>query len=686
MDVISYAKAKKAHEQLSYLSPKKLKRKHRLLFVRPSKDEVEYTLVMPEDKFKAGITMEVCGYEAFVDNADAWKNEFDIFCFQHAHIMPYTTKCTPAQVKAAAKKFMDAGVFFMWFSIAGLKLQKYAANGSMDANAADMTDLLNGLARTTQNMSALTGSFSVDSSFPSNILRSECIPSSAYLNSYTSTDPKTVFPIKATQGALTANTVAYRPGSFMIIGYGGSGGGNTTTLAAYKYINLGNFFPIILDKEKNTRLALDAAYGRRIVGLGLDCCGTTDRDAIQVIIDAFDGKPMEFGFVSKKVTPELAGWMRGFTDNQRFGIGTHTHNHFNEDSMTVTDELCVVGSDQLVKIDKPFKASLTGIKSQDDTITFTKQSTSIDSGNPGATEYAINEETTYNKASLIDGYIKFNASQIGKTVKVSYTYFDENQIMLGSITDLRNKGALTKPFIFLTGGWYSHHPNTVTIADQTDATLCSPQYFPGYAFAETISRMRVKRPLPVGNMMKHGWNDPVLDISFFKYDKNTLKTTYFPEAFKRSAEMELPHVFYLHDFMYSEKASDGLTVSSKYSSDWKKGDIASTRAYAKEFWTWLIAEFDKQNVYWSTRSKYEDRYQYINKHIWYDVTDKNGVTTVTVRNRGKETVHGITFRVPMKKFNTVKNGDVKMEYTYENELLTTWFDVYAGDTITFTVS
>ncbi|MEL7659633.1 collagen-like protein [Acetobacterium wieringae] len=668
---------------LSEITNLKLTKKHRILMLEPYRTYSEYGLNFPEDAFKGGGLIEICGYEAFVDNYEIWKNEIDILVVNQLSAISYLSKVTPTQVGNGIQSMMDAGVKLLWFhETTNFKIRKFGVAGACDAaQDVDFGTVL-GLTRSLKAFTG-TGEYQHGANYPFNseILRTECIPKSSYLNHYTTTDPEVIFPIVGVEAGVTANCTAYKPNKFFIVSHGGT---HTTAdkSAYFKYLYGWELIKILLGKTKNIRLSLDSQYGRRIAAIGVDCDVTTEKEAITTYTKAFTGKPLELGVVAKRVTDELAGWYRGLTERDNIGIVSHTYSHL-EDRITVT-ETYSVGSDQLVRLNCPYRAEIASLKTSDNLVTFTKSTNgNVDLGIPSATEYVINDDGIGNS---IDGYIKFSASNIGISVQITYAYDNEMQEMINSIETLKSKGCLTDNTVYPTS-YYMVQPSTYVLAELDNIVIPSAEYFPGYKSAYAISRSRRKMPIPLGTVMKSAYNLAAVDVIFYQYDKATLKSTYFPNAIQRCTDFELPYEFYIHDFPLSSSNSKSLWVSNTYNADWKKSTIEETRDYVQELYTWLIAQFDAQNAYWMTRSQYVKRYTYINKFVDYDVIEEGTKTTITVRNSGSDTIKGLTFRIPATSAPaSVKITGVETPYQYSGGLITMWFDALPGQTAKIVVT
>lgn len=673
-----------------------LKRKHRMLMVEIERTVCEYTITLPEDAFLAGVFTECCGYESFVDNADVWKNEFDVIVVYTLSDVPYQCRCTPIQIRTAIQKFMDAGVFLVWCKPSNdLSICKYGANGSIDSSQdASMSELLSGLSRSSMDYSAGTGAFQHSTDYPfgaAELIRTvegvTCKPTNQWLNHFTSTDPDTVFPLIAVQDETMANCTAYKPGKFFIISDGGYSGDNIDQQAFYKYVDGSVLLRAILGKTSNVRFSQDSIYGRRIAAIGVDCDVTIEPDAIKALAYAFIGKPIELGLVASKVTDELAGIYRHLAYNNSIALCSHTYDHFDGNSrITVVDEVHTVGPDQLVTLNRPFKAVVSGVMSQDDAITFMQNGTDISTAAPSAAEYAMTMDIDYITYS-IDGVLKFNFADIGTSVKITYTCDDEYRENLGSIETLKAKGCLTSKVLYQTAGYYSAHPTTYRLAEELDTTICAYSIYPGYNMAYQIARGGSKGPIPMGIIAKPWYNSYLCDAIFLTNTKDYCKTTFIPAVMTRCAAMELPLEFYIHDFTLSETDPNSIWVRTTYAADWKQSTLALTRAYLQDFYAWIVVQFDSINAFWMPRGEYAARFYYMNRYLRYDVAEETGKVIISIKNTGNKLLQGVTFRIPVSAEPTsVKLGaSVACEYIYMPNLVTAWCDLEPGKSETLVV-
>ncbi|MCX7748532.1 MAG: hypothetical protein N2645_16840 [Clostridia bacterium] len=671
----------------------KMNRSHRMLMVDIKRNTAPYKLALPEDAFKGGVLIEYCGFEAFVENADEWKNEFDIFIMSELTSVPYNCKVSPNQIKVAVKKFMEAGVKLLWFpNQAGFKIRKYGPNGYTDSSKdADIQDLFSGLSLENQKVfSGKNGLITYNNPYPLNvdILRNGHIPSGNYICNYKSSDPDTVFPVIAVEGSSVARLTAYKPGKFFIVGDGGAGISNPVDKQPFwKYVYGWEVVNLLLGKQNNIRLAMDSYAGKRIAAVGVDCDVTREIKAIETLVDAFEDKPLELGLVANNVYINTAGFYKGLTDRTRVELVSHTQYLFNSSNrMRNSQEECIIGNNQLVLLRNPFKPTINSVSING--VSLTKAAGDINTASPSITQYAVSEESFgYNYS--IDGLLKFNSQNIGKKVVVNYTYDNEYQENVGSLGFLQARGCLTANVLYMDGGHYSIHPSTFKSFDNNKITLAAYSHFPGYDDAYVIVRAREKHPLPLGSIMKPGYNQAVVDTQFFKVSKEKLKNIWFPKAIKRCIDLELPFEFYIHDFPLCEKVSNSIwcDTTGLYNADWKKKTYEDTIEYAKEFYKWMTEQFDKQNAYWMTRSKYVERYYYFNKNLKYDVLNNKKYVKIVAQNSGDEKIKAITFRIPREEKPValnLSNGD-KACFSIENGVLNVWYDIPAGQTLSLTI-
>lgn len=667
----------------------KLTHKHRILMVEIDRNVPHYDLTFPEDAFAGGGLIEYCGFDAFVDNAEVWKNEFDILVMSTLTKIPYITKSTPTQIKSAIQTFMEKGVFVIYYSIStALEIRKYGANGVIDtAQTVQLGDLF-GLNRSSKNIQ--NGIFQHSENYPfgdNEIIRTGAIPNNQYLSHFTSTDPTVVSPVIGVAGDITANCTAYKPNAFFIIGDGGSVSGDVNRSAFLNYIKGSELIRIATGKQKNVRLALDSIYGKRIASIGVDCCIDGTSEDFAPFTRAFNGKPIDFGICPGNVSDKMMSWFRSsFIEGQNFSICSHSHDHWNT-TVTVTDEIHVVDDKQMIRLINPFYARITSIKLEDDSVTFTKCSvTTLNTSSPTIDEYAI-EETTNGGIHQITGYVKFNSSRIGSRVKVSYTYVDEAEQNIRSLDMLKSKGVLTKKSLFQTIGHDSVHSTTLKHYMDNDITLCAYSSFPGYASGLPIIRGRTKHPLPVGTIAKERYNMPLIDTQYYVRTQAEARTM-METAISRCVQMDLPLAFYIHSFPLSLTHSTSLHNSVTFNSDWKGTTPAESQLNGENFMKWYVGKFDELGVHWLCRTDYAKRYYDMCKYLEYDVTEKNNEIIVTVRNSGNVRFNGLTFRIPSNteptKVELLEGQNVNYEYT--DGVIYAWFDVLPGQTVSLEIS
>lgn len=649
-----------------------------------------YELPFAEDVMKVGCLVEVCSFESLVGNADIWKNEFDILVLSSMTIS-YVSPLTCTQVKTAIQKFKDNDVKLIWYhdSLSPLLLRKWSAVGTY-AETLTVSDLFDGLSIFSgYNFSVDTGTLAHSATYPfgiTEILRSGKTVTPNPLFSYQSTDPNTIFPIVATSGTYSnVKCVAYKPNKFFVINYGGTVAGDSESGALYNYIYANEIVNILLGKTENIRVSIDAKDGKKIAAMGIDCDIASDLVATKNLMDALGyTRSVELGLVVKNVTADIAGFYR----NLNVPVCTHTQSHYN-DRVTITGEVQTIGPDGIIRLNRPYRPTITSITTTDDVTTFTKSGTlDFDQAIPNATQYAITEDTTY---KMYNGIIKFNLANAGVQVKINYTCDDEALETLGSIKNLRDYGCLTDDGVYTTQGQYSIHAKTYKLAEKDDIIFSEFLDFPANARAWALTAMQkdVKIPYPNGLMMAYQYSKSLIDANYFKSDtKATMKSTFVPGSIARCNSMDLPFVFYGHDFLLSETYDAGIWLSATINADWKKATFQETLDYAKEMYTWIMDTIDAENPIWMTRTEFVRRYNYLNKYLAYDVTEGLDKKTLTVQNKGHKPIKGLTFRVPFtsapSKVALLK--DAPVQYSYVNGVVTAWFDLEAGQSVVLEVS
>lgn len=662
----------------------KMNLKHRLLFVNPRRCN-NYDIPFPEEIFRIGFLMEVCSWEAMVNNADQWKYDFDVMVIASSRLSPYQS-ITPTDIKTAVHKFTDAGVRVIWFhDPTNIIFDKFGLTGNIDTYIS-VADIFNNLARSYRNFSVSTASLKHGTNYPfdSEIMKPAIVIDHTYTNHYTSTDPDIIFPIEATNGSQTANVVAYMPNKFFVVACGGL----SKKSGAWNYIWGDKMILSLCGINNNIHLALDRVYGKKVASFGVDGDSTSEIDGIKKLLDtiAAPGRSLEMGLVSSKVTDELAKCYRelksGYGDLR---LVSHTGNHYTGARRTVTDEIHTISSSQLISLEQPFRPIITSIKTADDTTTFTKSGGDVDTGTPSAGQYCV-YPSSYStlKNTLHNGIIKFNATDVDKQIKISYTCDDEYSEVLGSLKTLREKSCDVKDAIYLTAGSNSVGTASFQYADENGIVLCDYLTWPNYYRMNLlVDRQLKKYPMPMGHMM--GSCDDIGMMMSYTTDK--CKNTVFPNGIHRAIEYEYPLLFFIHDKLLSQTDIGSIWNRNDLNPDWKKVDYPTTLANAQEFYTAIFTQLDAQNPHWMPRSEYVRRWNYLSKDLFYDTQDNGLSATITVQNRGPEKIEGLTFRIPAttspQKVSLSKN--LILPFTFDSNTITTWFDLPAGASTTVEV-
>lgn len=679
--------------QYKKLSGVNLTLRHRILFVGNFDGSMlfGYDMILPLECFAGGYLCECASYGAFVNNAIDWSKQFDILVVNtHCEIAPYEA-VTSAQVKTAIQTFMTAGVKLLLFTgDAGARISKWSATGTQ--TFATLFDIIGCSGQSDVDFHLATGTFQHGTAYPfgtTEILSTPTpTPTNTYLKSLNVTDPEVIIAIQAIQGETVGNCVLYKPGEFFVVVNGGTAGATIDIRAYWKYVKGNVLCDILLSKTSNVRVALDSQNGRKIAALGIDCDNTSDLVAIQALRNAFGNAiPMEWGIVANKVTDDIAGFYRSLSDYNR--ICSHGKYHYDPSQrVTIIDELHTIPQSQLIRVKRPFKANLGDVgcyvKTTDDLTTFTKKSGSLSRTAPTAGQYLIDVATDASSSGeSVNGWLKFHADDVGKNIKITYTCCDEASEVLGSFDALKSKGCLSNRAYYTTYGFHSINSDTYLRAKDEGVVICDHTTLPCFGRVWTsLHYTGDKWPFPCGVTMMYQIGSSALDVIWFLETKDNAKTNIFTPAITLCNTMELPFMFYMHDFLISETYNDGVWVDSgaKYNADWKKIDFATTQAYIADMYTWVIAELQTVNPYWMTRSEYVSRYTYLNRYLQYDVKNSGSGYRISIINTGKEIINGLTFRVPLASAPSVVNllngGDV--DYIYINATVTAWFDLPAG--------
>jgi len=647
-----------------------------------------YDMTFPIDSFSMGMRIEVCSYDAFVANADDWKQDFDLFIINTQCEIDPSDYVTGAQVVSAIQKFMAYGVkLLIYIGDAAVAIRKFNLDGTYTASS--LTSTLGGLYDSSpKNFSAKTGVFvhSADYPYSEEMLRTECIPSDASMKPFYATDPTVIFPIQAYDSSLslTANVVAYKPNTFVSISRCGTTGTSVDTIPYWKYVKTNVLIDTLLGKASKARIAFDMCNGKKVAAFGIDCDVTNDTNAIDTLRNAFPlDVPVEWGWVSANITDDVAGHHRSMRGINRHV--SHTKTHY-VTRTTITDEVHTIPLGQIVLLKRPYKALISSVKTTDDVTTFTQKTGEITRTAPAIGQYIINTVSdTGSVGQSWDGRLKFHASDVGKIVKITYTYNDEMGENLGSIKDLEEWGLMTTPCFYTTMGDHSVSANTYLQSEIDDTVIADNNAYPNYKRCwNALIKTQKKLPLPCGVTALYEWRYTMNDTSWLQQTKQNAKDVVVNPAINRCNLLEMPYLWYMHDFLISETYSGGLwTNKTAYNSDWVKASYELTRDNLADMYTWVINQIKLQNPYWMVRSEYVKRHRYINKYIDYDVQGEN----IKVINRGKDAIKGITFRMPLETTPTsvaLSNGD-KVYYTYADSMIIAWFDLAGGESVTLKV-
>ena len=676
---------------LDNVSGAKMTKKHRVLMVgfnNPTFQE-NYRFTFPLECYKGGYLIETCTYLSFIMYADEWKKEFDIFvmCSQN-EISILDFGVTGTAVKAAMTIFMNYGVKLVFFTNKGAWLRTYNYDGTTADTS--VTSLMN-ISNAYMDFSANPGVFQHSINYPfgtTEILKSGLVANGALCSHFTSTDPNVVFPVQATNGTITANVVAYKPDKYFVISYPAGATGDVATTCYYKLLYSDKLFNILLGKTNNVRLAQDLCHGKKIAAIGVDADVTAENGATLSLRRAIPYfAPIEWGLVAYKMTSALVQFYKNLP-----GINTymsHTGYHYEAaDKTTIVDEVYTIPSNGLLRLNNTCKAKITSMKTTDDITTFTLKTGNIIQTAPTVGQYIINSSIGIYAGETIDGYIKFHTSDAGKEIKISYTHYNDYNEMLGSLKVLSDLGILTTPAIYTTQGAHAVSPETYIAAEEQGVTIC--EYGGFFAMARIVNsfcRLHRKMPLPNGDTCHIGVGSFFIDGHCFEVSKETAKTVTVPAMFQCSEENETPYLFYCHDFYLSETSGTSILNNSGVDADWKKGTIDDIRPYAEEMYTWLFTQIQSKNPFWMTRSEYVKRYNQMNKNISYDVAESDGKYTLNVSSSSKETIKGLSFRVPATTQPTVTAKDgTNINMSYTNGMAIIWFDMLAGRTISIEIS
>jgi hypothetical protein len=625
------------------------------------------------DLYRNGFTLEHCSITAFCNNYETWSSDYDLIILTDT-LIPYQLDVTAATLRTAISHSMNVGCkLIMLFNNSAMQFNNSTYGGS-NGSGATMYNIIPVRVRSVSITGEVTPTQNAEIS--RGILNSEYKISGVRKDLYkdAGVDGDIVFPVQADDGINTINLVAYKKNSWAIIANGGTSSG-------YVYIDYSELINELFGIDVNDRLAMDSMYGKKAAAIGVDADYTTDIEAITNLLEAVPKHiPLEVGLVANSVNDNIATDYRGLQSKYpNLFLCSHTYSHYGgATKRTVIDEVYVINSKGFIILKKPFKARITSITSLDGLTTYTYKYGFI-YGMPTDTEYYTNIDLTY--GDLVDGYIKFSLANVGVSVKVSYTYQDDNYEIIQSINKLNGYGCLNDKVVYSTMGYNSISATIYDQAERLGITLCEYYLFPSNYRASFIQDAYYKKaPNLNGNTLKAPLSGAD-DVSIFKrYSFADFQLSAMPFIINMANQLEIPYVSFIHDILISlNYAWSVYNDPASYNADWKKPTETETVNYIKSFYTYLFSSIDAEGVKWVTRGEYSRFYQHINKYVEYNFRRVNNKVYLYVKNNSDKVIDGVTFKVNLDttpiKVSTI---DRNIEHSYNNGIVTLWIDLSPG--------
>lgn len=676
--------------------------KHRLLLVGIQGDV--NTNRVEEDLFRCGFLCGVCSLETFVANHSVIMEDYDAVLVPMN--IPYESEVMPADIYNALyahkeKRIIFWGAPYLYTSYdLGFKKVDYSggiSDPSISANyrsiAAFYDESLTVTYKQISNPN-ITVVANDDSTLVNTGLK--MLGGTQAIVGISGGSESVVYPAKIEHDSSTYYP-AFIKDNIAVIYYCGlsnsSAGGEVEDSAGWKYIDYAKLLMHMFDIEQRDRLSMDSAYGKRMVGIGVDGDTTNEFAASYNVISAVTDKyVIEFGFKTKALTDSLADRYRYLKNKfPKLEFASHTYSHYTDNTLrkTVTSEEHVVDAKGFVAVNCGSLTKITGVvDSENNAFTITRNA---DMAHAQPTSMQCNIPTDqYDNSGL--GIIKFNMDKVGETVYVTYTYLDDTKEAYGSIKDLESKGIVTDKAVYLTIGNTSVNGVTYEMCANEDIALCDYVGFPSFR-DEYIAKQinNVLPPIMAITMYGDGsYGSAMTDANITKRNNlSQFQNTEMPNCVAYCKQKELPYITYFHDFVISTTQANGVYLDPTRN-NYKPSEEATaeeTVTYVQEnLYRYMMDYIDEHDtVLFMTRGEAVRRYTNMNRYLSYDVIRKDNKIHLNVRSAYDKPIYGVTFKFQLPTYNAaiVISGNkaaVQSRWDGAKNDFILWTDVMPGET------
>lgn len=655
--------------------------KHRALVIPTIHNTYSY---QPFDQLRnQGIMVQVTSIEYFTRNIEILIDAFDVLILNQGAgvidrvwMLNHLSRVTAQQVAAAFAMWRSSGkkIVYSFFDASGkAEMKKHNIDGAA-VETVDLQTILFKTNVTTGTIAAGTGTFTKTADCP---LTDEEIFDLRWLN-YSS---RNIYPrnrtgtygLVAGEEVLVENVlgetkevyVYWKPYEYCCALYGGVITNQNLESPAYKYINIGSLARLLIGNESPIRLAMDCIYSRKVAATGYDNDLTTDLVAVDGLVQAHNGRPLEMGLVSYKLTADIASAYRGLGRN--VALCSHSKYHYNPTDGTVTavNEAYVIPASRVIQLKRPYRVINMTVK--------------IGATTLAAKDFiAVITDAQYGYDPVRE-LLKFTAANVGATVLVTYTYLKEAEEWVGSLRELEAYGSLTDDVIYLTGGEYAMHGTTQALLDKRDVIVCNYSLPNQWAWvAAQQGYGPIFSPYLADDVSGgfEAWH-LLVDSGYSQTEIEAIDGK-VKESIDNANSRKHPFIWYSHDFSFSNEVN-GLCNKVGVDASWKGATYEESRQKLIAGLKWFMDRLDEENVYWMARSQYHRRYRNFNRDFVYNIVSDGNTHYVYLQNMGKNFLGGVTFRssTTIVSAKQMPNKDLPVTVYAGDNLVS--FDVAPGE-------
>lgn len=647
---------------VSYSGKRVLSHTHKALVFGDSLET--YAKDVVPDLISAGFLVKLTSLSSFTKNVDKFIEEnYDLLVFDMRSCgIPYTANNISANdALQALLKWRTSGkkiIFYTLGNTSGHVITKYNSDGTTEYSPLSEVLPVSIAAVIIDNVENRSFEHSTSYPFGDNEVIDEFKPIGS-VRHFTALESGAVVAVNATDGTHTASIVVYKPDDYCLIGYGGSS--DIATFPGYRYIKAGIVAKHLIGlSEESLSLALDCKYNKKIAASGIDCDITDEKNAVMPYVEAYNGKPLELGVVTSKLTDSLASWYR------HLGVEINSHSMHHHATITNAIQTVTIPDSLVIQIEYPYKLTLTSIVV--DGLAYTS---------------GVGVLPTSKYQFSITGYVRFSAEDVGKVATISYTHSLEPDEWIGSLLALENFKCMTNKSIYLTGGETSVHPATMLYLERLGYIVCD--------HIEAITRASYLFGGKIYTDKLTPWLAPTFRISqgvggfdtLFEKDEITAKELELPAKINFCKKWNLPFLWYSHDFIFSQTAYNRIwgDPDNRWHDDWGLGTYEECVAKVKSMIEYALTKLDEENVYWMVRSDYHRWFKSMVEGIRYSVEVKGPIAELLVRNESDKTLSGLTFRMysDIEPKGITIYPNINLEYTYANGEVLFNFDILPGE-------